>query len=395
MRCRPALLTASVVSLIGLGCAADQDELCEGDDCHAEDGPLFEGAYEEGQQESKDDGTDCSGVRVPDRTGFSKRVVLTFDDGPNPTTTPKVMEILRRHNAPATFFINGMRVNNSTATNIIKQIANDPLFILANHSQSHKNLAEQPIATVEREIVQTHDIIKGTGEVPKYFRFPFGSSTCETMQKIKDKGLISTGWHIDSADWCYAAGGGFCKPTTFRFVPDPMRNDMTKYVMSQLSSTNGGILLFHDIHPFTMNTLDALLTKLEADGYTFARLDDRGMLPKLNGGAPAVMTPKFIGDKCTTAADCAFMAAGQTGRCHPKGFCTISCQGSCPDVADRPGTFCIADAAMANMGLCVSKPVIANQLCAALPGTVREERDRFIGTSTSMPARAFVCAPKP
>jgi peptidoglycan/xylan/chitin deacetylase (PgdA/CDA1 family) len=46
--------------------------------------PRFESAYEEREEPGKDDGTDCSGVRVPDRNGFNKRIALTFDDGPNP-----------------------------------------------------------------------------------------------------------------------------------------------------------------------------------------------------------------------------------------------------------------------------------------------------------------------
>ena len=55
----------------------------------SDDTELFEQAYEEAQRQGKEDGTDCSGVRVPDRTGFNKRIALTFDDGPNPATTPR------------------------------------------------------------------------------------------------------------------------------------------------------------------------------------------------------------------------------------------------------------------------------------------------------------------
>ncbi|HET9483436.1 MAG TPA: polysaccharide deacetylase family protein, partial [Xanthomonadales bacterium] len=98
------------------------------DEEHAEDGTLFEEAYEDSLVEPKEDGSDCSGVRVPDRPGFANKIALTFDDGPNPETTPRIMEILRRHDAPATFFTNGSRYAAAGAKDIAKQIADDPLF---------------------------------------------------------------------------------------------------------------------------------------------------------------------------------------------------------------------------------------------------------------------------
>jgi peptidoglycan/xylan/chitin deacetylase (PgdA/CDA1 family) len=251
-----------------------------------DDRELFEQAHEENLVEPKTDGTDCSGVRVPDRGGFGKRIALTFDDGPNPTTTPKVLEVLRAHNAPATFFTNGNRYGSSQAQALAKEIAHDELFILANHSQNHTNLAEQTSTAVENEIVRTDALIRAAGETPKYFRFPFGSSTCLTMTLAQQHGYIVTGWHIDSADWCYAASRGICKPETFRYVPDSMRESMMAYVLSQARAAKGGIILFHDIHANTANNLDGILTALEADGFTFVRLDEESVFPRLHGVAP-------------------------------------------------------------------------------------------------------------
>jgi hypothetical protein len=93
---------------------------------------------------------------------------------------------------------------------------------------------------------------------------------------------------------------------------------MLDYVMSQACANDGGVVLFHDIHPSTANHLDEILTSLENEGYTFVRIDDTAAFPKLNGVAPAPQA--FVGDPCTTNAQCAFSAAGQTGRCHPAGF---------------------------------------------------------------------------
>ena len=235
--------------------------------------------------EPKADGTDCSGVRVPDRSGFDKRIALTFDDGPNPLTTPTVIEVLKAHGAPATFFTNGSKYSEAGMA-IAQQIADDEDFILANHSQNHKDLARQSETTVATEISRTDALIRETGEEPRYFRFPFGSSTCDSMREARDRGYVVTGWHIDSADWCYAAGGGTCKPSTFRYVPDDMRSSMMTYVLTQARQRNGGIILFHDIHPNTANNLDAILTALEADGFSFVRLDDVSTFPRLHGKTP-------------------------------------------------------------------------------------------------------------
>lgn len=268
---------ATLLAVLATACVADEEI-----DSHDEDGGLFEQAYEEGQAEGKTDGTDCSGVRVPDRNGFAKRIALTFDDGPNPVTTPKIIDVLHKHRAPATFFNNGRRYLVGGAKEVAARIAADPDFILANHSQDHLNLAQQSLATVETQLMKTDALIRAAGETPKYFRFPFGSATCNGMTKARSYGYVVTGWTIDSADWCYAAGGGSCKKSTFKYVDDALRDDMQGYILSQLRSTGGGIMLMHDIHANTADKLDEILTTLEQQGYTFVRLDDAGAFPKLN-----------------------------------------------------------------------------------------------------------------
>lgn len=383
-----SLLFALTGALVA--CTGDQP-ICDGEE-NCDEGALFEQAYEDAHTEVKDDSFDCSGVRVPDRSGFAKRIALTFDDGPNPATTPQVIDILKRHRAPAAFFTNGVRYNSDAAKQLAARIAADPDFILANHSQNHINLAEQSADRVASEIDRTDALIRAAGEQPRYFRFPFGSASCSAKHQAIDRGYIVTGWHVDSADWCYAAGGGFCKKSTFKFVPDDMRGNMRAYVMSQVRANNGGIVLFHDIHQSTADALDGILSALEADGFTFVRLDDMAVFPRLHGMAPA--PSKFIGDVCMTDGDCTFTTSGGAGKCHPAGFCTVACAGGCPDLAGKAPTFCIADARAAGSGMCVSKAALQNQQCAALPSTEARLEQRFIGASGASPATATVCAPR-
>ncbi len=374
--------TAAATSILHFGCIGGDDP------SDSDDHSLMEDAYDDAHGGGKADGS-CSGVLVPDRSGFAKHIALTFDDGPNPATTPQVIDILHKHHAPATFFNNGMRYGAAGAKEIAARIAADPDFILANHSQHHLNLAKESAAKVATEVDDTDALIREAGETPKYFRFPFGSATCSSKHAVEDRGYTVVGWHIDSADWCYAAGGGYCKKSTFKYVPDSMRDDMQGYVMSQVRENNGGIILFHDIHQSTADHLDAILTAIENDGFTFVRLDNTEVFPRLNG-----LRPKFIGDACETNADCAFTANGYPGTCHPAGFCTIPCAGSCPDAGGSAPTFCIADDRAVDTGMCVSKAATQNQNCALLPDTENRSEPRFIGNSGAAPATANVCAPR-
>ena len=120
------------------------------------------------------------------------------------------------------------------------------------------------------------------------------------------------GWHVDSADWCYAGGNGYCAPRTFGEVPSALRRDMPAYVLGQIRARQGGIVLFHDIHGFTARNLEGIVETLLAEGYTFVGLDDLEVFPLLNGQAAPVTPPgpppPFVGTTCTSDSDCAFTA---------------------------------------------------------------------------------------
>ncbi|HEY5937403.1 MAG TPA: polysaccharide deacetylase family protein, partial [Kofleriaceae bacterium] len=125
------LLVTSVTASFAPGCT-DSDE-------HAEDGALFEAAYEEGLEPGKEDGTDCSGVRVPDRSGFAKRVALTFDDGPNPDTTPALLDFLAEHDVRAVFCVIGRNIVAPGGAAILERIVADG-HVLGNHSTDYVDL---------------------------------------------------------------------------------------------------------------------------------------------------------------------------------------------------------------------------------------------------------------
>lgn len=388
---RKLYLALAATSLLAVACgsADTEDGTLAGD----EESTAWSEAYEENTS-GKTDSQGCSGVIVPDRKGFQKRVALTFDDGPNLTTTPKVLEILANHNAKATFFVNGSKLTQQAQKDLLVEMQAAGHHI-GNHTHNHKNMKLESASSCETQVANTEKLLEGLGLTQRYFRFPYGSSSCESAQIVRSHGYAITGWHIDSADWCYQAGGGYCKPSTFKYVDDEFRDNINGYVMQQAKSLNGGVLLFHDIHSFTASHLDSIMTDLENAGFSFVGLDDTGAFPLLNG---ATATPSaWVGTPCKTDAECKFSASGKNGAClafdDGTGFCSLPCEGFCPDQSDAAPTFCTSldDGAT---GQCVSKAADVNGNCSKIPGTAAVSADRFIGSSTATASTATVCLPK-
>ena len=350
-------------------------------------------AYEENAS-GKADSAGCSGVIVPDRGGFNKRVAITFDDGPHLTNTPQVLDILASHNAIGTFFINGKSVRGDDHRALLAEMR-DAGHIIGNHSQNHKNLKNVSASTLKSEIEGTHQILLDLGVEPSFFRFPYGSSSCTTADTVRSYGYAVTGWHIDSADWCYGAsrgGVGYCDPGTFQHVPDSYRSDIAGFVLSQARSKDGGVLLFHDVHAYTVSVLDQIMTTLENDGFTFVPLSDVETFPLLNGVEPP--EEPFVGTTCADESECTFSASGEDGFCQTYedgGFCSIGCEGYCPDKYGAAPTFCVS--LDGETGQCVSKADSENSQCADLPGTTAQTMDRFVGSSGASVTSAVVCVP--
>ena len=164
----------------------------------------------------------------PTATGFRKRIALTFDDGPNPATTPKVIEVLKAHHAPADVLQQRRALRHAGAKDLAAQIAADPDYILANHSQHHLNLAQQTAAEGRERDRPHRRADPRRRRDPEVLPVPVRQLDLQLDEAGPRRGYIVTGWHIDSADWCYAAGGGVCKKSTFKYVPDEMRGDMKR-----------------------------------------------------------------------------------------------------------------------------------------------------------------------
>ncbi|QED29859.1 polysaccharide deacetylase family protein [Microvenator marinus] len=374
--------------------APDPEFLEDNGEPYTEDGIEAWGEAFDDLQSGKADTSGCNGVYVPDPGGFGGKVSLTFDDGPHPTYTNMVLDTLAQHGIKATFFINGKRVNSQAARDALKRIV-DEGHILANHSHNHSNLGTMAdLARVEAEVDNTHTIIEGAGVTPEFFRFPFGSSNCSTADLVRSFGYKITGWHTDSADWCFASatgGVGYCDARTFKHVPDAVRDNMGELVMQQVYRKNGGIVLFHDVNPYTAESLDGIIQQMKASEMTFVNLDDLNTFPLLNGEEPAAQP--WVGSECEDSDTCSFAENASCLSYDEGGFCVMPCEGFCSDFPGRAGTFCVSlDGG--ETGSCVSKSAAQNSNCAALPGTVAVEKERYVGTSSAPLSTAIVCLPE-
>ncbi|MDY5973334.1 polysaccharide deacetylase family protein [Streptococcus hyovaginalis] len=172
-----------------------------------------------------------------------KRVALTFDDGPSPVTTPKVLDILAKYHAKATFFSIGSKVEDQAQ--LVKRMVADGHEI-GNHTWSHPNLTHLSEAAVRQELTLTNEAIKKvTGSLPHLMRPPFGSTNA-TVKAVSE--MTEVLWTVDTLDWQSRSSTA-----------------ILDHVKAQLKP--GGIILMHDIHQSSVDALPAVLDYLQSQGY--------------------------------------------------------------------------------------------------------------------------------
>jgi peptidoglycan/xylan/chitin deacetylase (PgdA/CDA1 family) len=186
----------------------------------------------------------------------TRRVALTFDDGPDPVTTPKVLKVLNRHGIKAAFFPIGTKVKDHPE--IIKQIDQQG-HILGNHTFRHAWWTNFMMGgALEREIGRAQGAIEAAiGKLPAYFRPPMGLSNPHLKRGLRKHGLSVIGWDVRAYDT------GASKGKAIKRVLKKIRN--------------GSIILLHDAgkEPTHFVTqVDNLVTEIKVRKYTFSGLED-------------------------------------------------------------------------------------------------------------------------
>ena len=179
-----------------------------------------------------------------------KYVALTYDDGPNPVYTEKLLQVLEEEQIHASFFMMGKQVENYPQ--VVKQVA-DKGHLIGNHTYSHVNVCQLPEEQVKEEIQKTNEVIyKSCGQSPEWFRPPFG---CNREKLISEMHMYQVFWNVDPLDWSVQNTGTIV-------------NHVLKYV------EDGDIILMHDAYSTTVEATKILIPKLREMGYAFVTVDE-------------------------------------------------------------------------------------------------------------------------
>lgn len=185
-----------------------------------------------------------------------KVIALTFDDGPHPSYTSQILDLLKEYNAKGTFFVVGNKIE--LYPEILKREVAEGHEI-ANHTYSHAYLSKQ--INMKNEIKKTEEIIFSVAGIRcQLFRPPGGFYNESLVTTVKQEGykMIMWSWHLDTKDW-----------------NRPGVNKIVNKVLK--SSRNGDIILFHDYVEGTTQTVDALkkiLPELKQRGYRFVTVSE-------------------------------------------------------------------------------------------------------------------------
>jgi peptidoglycan/xylan/chitin deacetylase (PgdA/CDA1 family) len=178
-----------------------------------------------------------------------KYIALTFDDGPHPSNTPRLLQILRQRNVKATFYVVGRSVN--LYPQILRQTVNEGHEI-GNHSQTHRLLSKLSDSEVIDELRRCREAVaQASGATMRTMRPPYGGLLQRQRELVHSTfGYPTILWSVDPLDWKRPGVG---------------------VVSSRLinGASDGGILLAHDIHAPTIDAMPATIDSLLRRGFKF------------------------------------------------------------------------------------------------------------------------------
>jgi peptidoglycan/xylan/chitin deacetylase (PgdA/CDA1 family) len=175
-----------------------------------------------------------------------QEVALTFDDGPHPTKTALILDLLRENGVPATFFVLGEKVDRNPE--LVRRMLIEGHEV-ANHTYTHANLKKLGSSGVTNELKKTQKaIFEASGFTPTLFRPPYGATDLTTMAILANLNLTAVYWSVDTRDWEGRS--------VDRIVREVKEN-----------SGQGSIILFHDHGTHTLSSLPDVLRVVQEKGY--------------------------------------------------------------------------------------------------------------------------------
>jgi len=192
-----------------------------------------------------------SGATVTHSRGLSTNpyVAMTFDDGPHPQNTPRLLDMLRARNIKATFYVIGSNVDRHPQ--IVRRIVAEGHEI-GNHTYTHRKLTSLGDSEVRREMSRTEDaIVRAAGVKPRTMRPPYGALLQRQREMIFSEFRYPTiMWSVDPLDW-----------------KRPGPSIVKSRILS--GANNGAIILAHDLHAPTVDAMPGTFDGLLSRGFKF------------------------------------------------------------------------------------------------------------------------------
>lgn len=199
--------------------------------------------------------------QIPDRMPMKRHLVaLTFDAGANDAGAPKILPVLKRTGAAATFFMTGRWAQ--LYPGWARLIASR--YPIANHTFDHRDLLSMPVQNVSPEVLGAADAIKHTTEcLPiRLFRFPYGSSNGSTLAAVNGLGYTAVGWTVDTLGWEGTAMGQTVDSVFSRAIDHLQPGEI---ILMHVGSSPDGSTLDADALP-------RIISAIRARGYKFVTL---------------------------------------------------------------------------------------------------------------------------
>ena len=177
-------------------------------------------------------------------------VAFTFDDGPNPSNTQRILDVLNENYSHATFFVVGTNAENYP--DLLKAISASGSEI-GNHTYNHKDLTSISSSEVEEQIDKVNRAVKkATGENTTVIRPPYGAFNDKVLEQLEEPVVL---WDLDTEDWD--------SRNAKKIVDEVMAN-----------IKDGDIVLMHDIYDSTAEAVEMLVPKLKEQGYQIVSISE-------------------------------------------------------------------------------------------------------------------------
>jgi len=193
-----------------------------------------------------------------------KQMALTYDDGPNDPDTPRLLDVLARHEVKATFFLIGRFVKEKPQ--IARRIA-EAGHDIGNHTYTHPWLLAAPLERVRRELRDCEQALDdAVGEHSNFFRPPHGARRPAVLKAVREEGLLPVMWSVTCFDW---------NPVSADHVELKAVRGIGKRpgVGNIVLLHDGGHLAMGTDRAHTVEASDRLIRRYKSDGYQFVNID--------------------------------------------------------------------------------------------------------------------------